>query len=289
MGGWKDFVHPQFKAQVVGDTGAEARSIQIPRGIYSSLYIRLSGTGGSGTVAIDTDPTLITRVRVKKSGNLIVDATGTQLRAVARHKQGTIPTVSENTSAYSELIVPIFFGRKLKDKAAMLVADENTRLEMDFGTLVASTAFATGTITISITGVQWIGSIPGAYRGCMTFIEVEDKATGTGRAVYDLIEGRKLASLMIEVATITTVTTVSLSAKSGEPVFMQTEWRDVLNASNFTNDVETAETTLGFIDFYGNDPEIEDLPSLAAIPDPVLVIERGATTTVTAVVQSDIV
>lgn len=283
--GFIPFVLSTYSSQIVGDTGAPAQSIKLPKGVYADVHMRLSGTGGSGTVALDTDPTMITRFKIKKSNEIIVDTTGTKLRALARKKTGTIPMVTEGTSAYSELVVGHYFGRHPYDKAGLLIADDATFIEASFGTLVAATAFVTATVAVTIFGQMWVGPLPAEYVGTLGCVEVEDKATATGRGVFNLHKDVKISGLLIEVATITTVGEVTLQNTDGKPVLMVQQWRDILNADNEKSDKDTAETTLAVWDFAGSSDKMPALPDLSRLTDPVLVVERGATTTVVSVDQ----
>lgn len=287
--GFKPFVLTNFSGQIVGDTGAEATTIKLPDGIYSSIWVRLSGTGGAGAVALDTDPTLINRFKLKRGSDYIVDATGTQLRMLANQKAGTIPTVTNGAGVYSQLIVGHFFGRRPYDKAGLFKAGSNSQIELTFGTLVAATGLVTGTVTITVYGIQWVGSMPSECVGALGCCEVEDKATGTLRAVFNLHKGRKISGFLIEVATITTVRQVRLGNANGTPILLEQEWRDILNAHNTESDLDTAMTTWAVWRFYDkNSKEFEELPDTNALTDPVLVIERGATTTITGAIQLDL-
>jgi len=286
---WKETVLTDYDEAGISDS-ATIEVVKLPQALISAIHIRLSGTGGSGTIALDTDPTLITRVKIKTSKGYVVDATGTQLRTLARKITGTIPKVGNNTDAYSELVIPIYSGRKVKDKALMLdiLNDVVRQMEISFGTLIATTAFATGTVRLSINIVEWIGDKPKQYKGYLGFKEVEDKATGTGKATFELFQGNKLAGLLIEVVTITTVRQVTVSDKKESIQFAKANWRDILNKDNSENDKETAETTWAHWEFYDEGEELEALPDLSKVSDPVCTIERGTTTTVTGVIQQEL-
>jgi len=288
--GWKETVLADYNQKGISDT-ATLDVVKLDKGVYSGIQIRLNGTGGAGTIALDTDPTLITRVKLKTDKGYIIDATGTQLRVLSRKKTGTIPTVTNATGAYSQLVIPIHFGRKPKDKALMLdIRNSNVRqIEISFGTLIATTAFATGTVKLSVSVLEWVGALPPEYKGCLGFKEVEDKATGTGCATFELFQGNKLAHLLIEVVTITTVAEVTVADKKLTVIFAKKQWRDVLNADNYENDKETAETTWADWEFYDDDESLVDLPDLGKISDPVCLIERGTTTTVTGVIQGELI
>lgn len=284
--GWKRQVLAKWDQNGLADADT-SKSLTLPKALIACILITLFGTGGSGTIALDTDPTMITRVKVKTKKGYQYDATGTQIRAIARKICGTIPTVVEATGAHSELNVPIYFGRKPRDRRLMLdLTEDNIRsLELNFGTLIATTAFATTTAKLTISVDYWVGSKPSGYKGFIGWKEVEDKATGTGKGVFDLFKAVKVAGLLIEVATITTVRQVTLSDMEESFIWGKMNWRDLLNIDNWESDKATAETTLAIWAFWDDEDDVSDVPDLSKVGDPILSIERGATTTVTSLVQ----
>lgn len=288
--GWKPQVLEKWDQQGVGDSET-LKIITLPKAIIANILIVLFGTGGSGTVALDTDPTMITRIKLKTDKGYVLDMTGTQARAIARKICGTIPTVTEATGAHSELDVPIYAGRKPRDKKLMfdLRNDSVRQLEISFGTLIATTAFATTTVKLTINIVEWVGALPAGYKGFIGYREVEDKATGTGKAIFELLKGEKVACFLIEVATITTVRQVTLTDDKGSFVWAKENWRDIMNRDNWESDKETAETTWAVWSFYDEDEDLCDIPDLNKVSEPLLTIERGATTTVTGLVQGSLI
>lgn len=286
MGGWKTQVLADWDQAGIADTDT-VKTVKLPQALIGNLQVVLQGTGGSGTIALDTDPTMITRVKIKTDKGYVLDATGTQLRAIARKLLGTIPTVTNGTGAHSLLEVPIYFGRKRRDRRLMLDLRNSTvrSMEINFGTLIATTAFATGTVKMSVMIEEWVGSQPSGYKGFIGWKEVEDKATGTGKAIFELFQGEKCAGLLIEVATITTVRQVTLTDKKESFVWGKINWRDLMNRDNTESDKETAETTWAVWDFWDEEDDLADVPDLSKVAEPVLTIERGATTTVTGAIQ----
>ncbi len=284
--GWKRQVLAKWDQQGLAD-GDTLKSLTLPKALIASILITLFGTGGSGTPALDTDPTMITRVKVKTKKGYQYDATGTQIRTIARKICGTIPTVTNATGAHSELNAPLYFGRKQRDRRLMLdLTEDNIRsLELNFGTLIATTAFATTTVKMTITCDIWVGSKPSGYKGFIGWKEVEDKATGTGKTVFDLFKAVKLAGLLIEVATITTVRQVTLSDMEESFIWGKINWRDLMNLDNWESDKATAETTLAIWAFWDDEDDMTDVPDLSKVGDPILSIERGGTTTITCLVQ----
>lgn len=284
--GWKPQVLEDWDQQGVADS-ATLSTVKLPKALIGNIVLNLNGTGGSGTIALDTDPTLITRVKIKTDKGYVFDMTGTQIRRLARKLCRTIPTVTEATGAFSQLVVPVYFGRKPRDRRLMLdLRNSNVRtMEISYGTLIATTAFATGTVVLSVYVEEWVGSLPSGYKGFIGWKEVEDKATGTGKATFELFEGEKCAGLLIEVATITTVRQVTLSDKKMTYIWGRINWRDIMNRDNFESDKETAETTWGVWAFWDDEDDLTDVPDLGKVTDPVCMIERGTTTTVTGVIE----
>jgi len=284
--GWKTQVLADWDQAGIADTDT-GKTVKLPQALIGNIQIVLQGTGGSGTIALDTDPTMITRVKVKSDKGYVYDATGTQIRAIARKLLGTIPTITNGTGAHSLLEIPLYFGRKRRDRRLMLPLQNSTvrTMEVSFGTLIATTAFATGTVKMSVVIEYWVGALPSGYRGFIGWKEVEDKATGTGKAVFELFQGEKVAGLLIEVVTITTVRQVTLTDKKESFVWGKINWRDLMNRDNTENDKETPETTWAVWDFWDDEDDLPDVPDLSKVAEPVLTIERGATTTVSGVIQ----
>ena len=290
--GWRKSILADWDNQGIGDATTK-KTIKLPPSLIGAVTLNLHGTGGASGVALDTDPTIITRVKLTHDRADILYATGTQLRARARKVCGTIPTITNADGAYSQLVVPLYAGRKPRDRRLLFDFRNSVKrsLEISFSTLIGATVFATTTVALTVTIDEWVGAPPSGYKGFFGFREVEDKATGTYLAVFDLLQNQKLAFVQIEVVTITTIGQVQIKGKKGSTVFLDMQWRDILNMDNYENDKETAETTLAEVDFYDEDDELVDLPDLAKLgegDDPILTIDRGATTSVTCIVQGEL-
>lgn len=284
--GWKTQVLAKWDQQGLAD-GDTLKTLTLPKALIACIIITLFGTGGSGTPALDTDPSMITRVKVKTKKGYQYDVTGHQARILARKICGTIPTVTNATGAHSELNVPLYFGRKPKDRRLMLdLLEDNIRsLEINFGTLIATTAFATTTVKMTVTCVMWVGGKPSGYKGFIGWKEVEDKATGTGKATFDLFKGEKVAGFLIEVVTITSVRQVTLSDTKESFIWGKMNWRDLLNIDNWESNKATAETTWAIWAFWDDEDDVSTVPDLSKVGEPILSIERGVTTTVTGLIQ----
>lgn len=283
MGGWKRTVLADWDEGAIADSDT-SKTIKLPQAIISSIHLRLSGTGGSGTVAADN---LIATAKVKTDKGYIFDMRSADMHILARALTARKPTITNGTSAYSETNHSIYFGRHPKDKMGLLdLRNSNVRLiELTFGTLIATTAFATTTVKLTVTIEEWVGELPAEYRGFISAKEVEDKATGTGKCVFELFSGDKLLGVFINISAITTVRQVTITDKKESVNFGKANFRDLLNLHNAEYAVDTVETLNALwklVDWA--DMLTTQLP-LLSMSDPILAIERGATTTTSRVVQ----
>jgi hypothetical protein len=283
-----------FKRTVLADYDQKSISdsatievVKLPQSIISAIHMRLSGTGGSGTPAVDN---LIATTKIKTDKGYIFDMRSEDMHILARKKSGRKPIITNSSGAYTETNHSIYFGRFPKDKALMLdIRNSNVRqMELTFGTLVATTAFATGTVTLTITIDEWIGALPSGYKGFLGAKEVENKATGTGKCTFDLFQGGKLAGLLINVGTITTIRQVTVGDKKESIIFGKANFRDLLNVGNIEYlNIDAVETAYAYWTFYQPEGEVGELP-LLTMSDPIVSIERGATTSTTRLVQEDL-
>jgi hypothetical protein len=281
--GWKRQVLADYDQKSISDT-ATLEVVKLPQTLISAIHMRLSGTGGSGTIAVDD---LIATTKIKTDKGYIFDMRSQDMMTLTQQITGRKPKVTNATGAYSETNQSIYFGRYPKDKALMLdLRNSNVRtMELTFGTLVATTAFATGTVTLTITIDEWVGAPPPEYRGFLSAKEVENKATGTGKTVFDLFQGYRLAALLINVGTIDTVRQVTVSDKKESIIFGKINFRDILNIANIEHQNITAlQTNYAYWMFYNPIGDIGELP-LLIMSDPAVSIERGTTSTTTRLVQ----
>jgi len=284
---WKRAVLADWDEGAIGDSDT-TKAIKLPQALISSIHLRLSGTGGSGTPAVDN---LIATAKVKTEKGYIFDMRSEDMHLLARAISGRKPDITNATSAYSATNHFIYFGRKPRDKALMLdLRNSNVRLlELTFGTLIATTAFATGTVKLTVTIDEWVGNPPPQYKGFMSCKEVENKATGTGKAVFELFSGNKLMGLFINIGTITTIRQVTISDKRESVVFGKVNFRDLVAEHNHYFRPDTAETVNALWALWDNSDNFDTLLPVLSMADPVCSIERGSTTSTSRVVQLDLV
>jgi len=287
--GWKRSVLEDWDEGAIGDSDT-SKTVKLPQALISAIHLRLSGTGGAGTPAVDN---LLATIKIKTKNGYITDLQSADDLLIARALTGRKPTITNSSGAYTETNHSLYFGRFPKDKAFMLdLTNDNVRMiEVTFGTLIATTAWATTTVKLTVTVDYWQGTPPSEYTGqFFSWKQVEDKATGTLKATFELFNGVRLAGLWIVIGTITTIRQVTIGDKPMSIIFGKTNFRDLVNIHNLEVNPDTAETVVALWKFWEDQGQsfMTDLPVLS-MSDPVCTIERGATTSTSRVVQCSVV
>lgn len=285
--GWKRTVLNDWNQNAIADSDT-TKQIVLPKTIIGAIYLRLSGTGGAGTPAVTN---MIATMKVKCDKGYIVDLDSADAIVLAGAITGRKPTVTNATGAYTETNQSIYWGRFPRDRALMKdFRSESTRLlELTFGTLIAATAWATTTVRLTIVIDEWIGELPANWKGYLSSKTVEGaaKATGTGKVNFELFKDHRLAALLINVGTITTIDDVEITDKAGTVSFGKVKFRDLLNIFNHETNIETVETLYTLWAFYGKHLDVEALPNLT-MADPLLILDRGTTTSTSKVIQREL-
>jgi hypothetical protein len=280
---WKNTVLAKWDQASVGDADT-TKIVELPQAMISTIQVRLSGTGGAGTPAVDA---MIATSKVKSDKGYIYDARSADMQKIARALTGRIPTITNASGAYTETNQVLFFGRKRRDKSLILdLRSSNVRqLELTFGTLIAATAWATTTVVLTVSIDEWIGAPPAEWQGFISTKEVENKATGTGKCVFDLFKGDKLAGVFINIGTITTIRQVTIGNTSMAMIFGQMNFRDLVNQHNQWFNVDTVETLDALWPLWEDQELFNTALPVLDMADPMVSIERGATTSTARVVQ----
>lgn len=135
----------------IGDNDSSV-TVKLPRSnrIGEVSYI-LRGTGGAGTPDLES---LIPKIDiVADGGSHIVDVSNTQMRDLSQMRSKGIRSEIVNASgADSRCVTNILMGRFKHDPDVILPAYRFTTLDLKltFNTLIASTAFATGTVKLDV-------------------------------------------------------------------------------------------------------------------------------------------
>jgi hypothetical protein len=281
---WKRQVLVDFDQASIADA-ATSQTVKLPQTIIGAIYIKLSGTGGSGTIAVNN---LMTPIKVKTDKGYICDIQSADLKSLARALAGTIPTTGNNTGALSWTNQALYFGRWPRDRAYMLDLRNAVvrQIEITFGTLVAATAFATGTVVLTVEIDEWVGAPPSEWKGCIGWKQVVDQATGTGRFNQDLFQGYRCPGILVYIGTTTTVRQCTLSDKKQSIIWGVEEFLDMLDFHNSEFNPDTAETHYALMYFWDFRENADTTyPDLSMVSDPAFTIERGTTTTTVRLVQ----
>lgn len=287
--------HSVIKDEVAIADSDTSYSCDLPRsGHIAAILIRLAGTGGSGTPNVEP---LVTRIVVSASGpsETYADATGVQINKRAKQLLSTPPPITNASGAATNANYYVMFGRKLRDKRLMLPASKHgtLQLRLSFGTLIATTAFATGTVKLTIETIEWIGAAPAEYAGCCKTVQYTALATGTGDTEIELPEGNLLDTLILNVSDATTVDDLVLGIdnKKETPFAAKFDW--LLKRNTAMYDFATAETLYAYMDIMYEGADRAGAIDQALEMNPSrsykLYISRGSTTTTVTLITVEIV
>lgn len=281
-------------AEVIADA-ATSYTCDLPRSAFiAAVILRLYGTGGSGTVVSDD---IITGINVRASApsETYYDMDSDEMRLRAKQLCSIAPSVTNATGAATEVNLMLLFGRKIKDKRLMLDAAKHGALQLtlNFGTLIATTVFATTTVRLDIELIIWTGSKPGEYVGCIKSTHWKALVTGTGWANIELPQGNAFDTVSFLVGTITTIDEIIFGINNKQETPFNSKMQNLIEQNVLEFEWATAETVQAIIDFCLEGAGREgDLNS--AVPAPkestfTLHIDRGATTSTLEVFVFEIV
>lgn len=284
-----------LKDAVVIADAATSYTCDLPRSaMIAAIFIRLYGTGGSGTPAVDD---LITGANIKASApsETYLDLDSDELRLRAKQLLSIAPAVVNATGAHTEVNLLAMFGRKICDKRLMLDAAKHGTLQLtlSFGTLIATTAWATTTVRLDIEIIQWTESKPSEYKGCIKGLHWTNIVTGTGWKDIELPQGNKYDTICALFSAITTVDEIIFGVDNKKQTPIQTKTCNLLEMMTLMYEWATAETVRLIIDFcYIGTDRAGDIE--AAYPAPkdheyTLHVDRGATTTTIEIFTFEIV
>lgn len=281
-------------AKVLADADTSF-TCDLPRSaLIAAIFIRLYGTGGSGTPAVDD---LITRVNIKSSApsETYLDLDSAELRLRAKQLLSIEPSVTNALGAHTELNLLVMFGRKICDKRLMLDAAKHGTLQLtlSFGTLIATTAWATTTLRLDIEIIQWTEAKPSEYKGCVKQIHWTNIVTGTGWKDVPLPEGNKYDTICALFSDVTTVDEIIFGVDNKKKTPIATKLCNLLEMMTLQYEWATAETVQIILDFcYESTDRSGNIE--AAYPAPKdheysLLVDRGDTTTTIEVFTFEIV
>ena len=200
---WQKLIVAEGKAIADADGSV---TIDMPRSNrIGEIAFTLRGTGGSGTPAAEA---LITKIELIGNGNSsIVACNNSQIRDITQMRMnGMRSEVVNATSAATRVTTNVFMGRFKHDPVCILPSYlfSTLQLKLTFGTLIATTAFATGTVVLDVFVDEFVkdGSEP-ADSQCIiqkyTEVEAFTAATSGDRQVK-LQRGHSIAAIYVAAA-----------------------------------------------------------------------------------------
>ncbi|MBA7683794.1 hypothetical protein ES703_92179 [subsurface metagenome] len=181
--------------------GDAVTSITVPlptSNFIGGLDIRLSGTGGSGTVVLDD---IITKVEVIANGSAVIKSlSGGDLRRIATFDTGVVPEITEDSDGTADgITVPVSFGRYVRDLLCMLPAKifKTLQLKITTGTLIATTVFATGTVKLDVVCEEYVSNDDPLSKLILKDTEVESHTSAAQTKDIELPLGNRYRRAMV--------------------------------------------------------------------------------------------
>jgi hypothetical protein len=279
---------------------ATSVTIDLPRSNrIGDITAILRGTGGSGTPAVEA---LISKIEVIANGNSsIISATNQQLRDIMQlKKRGTRAEIVNATGAASRVATTIMFGRYKHDPLVILPAYlfSTLQLKITFATLIATTAFVTGTVKLDIFVDESIpekGGIADKDLIIQKITEVESfTSAASGEKKIRLQRGHMIAGLYMRAAGTdgATITDFMVKLNNGSVIPVASTWlksqNDDIIDYGLTGSAKLANVTI--VDF--DNPataqimgEVIDTGAGSGVLDADLILNQGAASQACSVVQ----
>lgn len=211
---------------------ATSVTVNLPRSNrISEITTILRGTGGSGTPACEA---LITKMEIIADGvSHIIDASNQQLRDIMQMKLGgNRDEILNATGAATRVVTSLYMGRYKHDPNMMIPAYlfSNLQLKLTFGTLIATTAFATGTVKLDVFCDELVvdeDDIADEDMFLQKIVEVEGFTAATsGDKKVELQRGHLIAALYIRAAGTdgATITRFALKLNNGAIIPISETW-----------------------------------------------------------------
>ena len=226
-----------FQKTIVADGQAIADAdssvtINLPRSNrISEVGWMLRGTGGSGTPACEA---LITKAEIIADGvSHIIDASNVQLRDIMQMRQkGQRNEIVNATGAATRVNTSVWMGRYKHDPLMMIPAYlfSTLQLKLTFGTLIATTAFATGTVKLDVFCDELVVDEDDPADEEMFLQKIAEVVTFTaatsGDKKIELQRGHLIAALYIRAAGTdgTTVSKFSVKLNNGALIPISETW-----------------------------------------------------------------
>lgn len=206
--------------------------------VLHALYVTVEcKTGSTNAQNLDIDD-VVDKIEVIGNGSeVIFSLTPAEIRRWAFLDLGRPiqEVVNEGPSQWMKATYPIFFGFSPWDPNYWLPCDRFTDLELriKYSPTIAATAWATGTVTITVIALMTMGGVPGDYRGTVRRTTVYDFTTAaSGDEVIDLPRRLLYSRLLVYcyeagIEDGVDIAKVKLSLNNDERIPLNLDWVDL--------------------------------------------------------------
>lgn len=291
------------KGVVKTSTAAAAGTQEIwtlPKSNFISLlHLKLKGTGGAGTPAVDA---IVTRLVVTGNGDrTIYNTTGAQNRALMTFLSGTVPIVTNASGAYTDVDYIIPFGRCHYDEEVILPAKifSSLQFRITLGAIVSATSWDASGCTFWLEMLEYLAEDDPRTKLCVkTICQEESIDTKAAGPIYsDLPLGNRYKAVMIYASGTdgATITEIKCEFNNGSEIPFTRDWLMVQDYNSSVMDLAAAVANYAFHPF---DPArfqpggseagmIADTPDSGMLNDARMVMTCGAASeTADVVLQS---
>lgn len=206
--------------------------------VIHTLFVKVACTvGATSGQNLDIDD-VVDKIEVIGNGSQVLySLTPHEIRryTLLDTKRPLLEKVHEGANQTMWAVYPIFFGFQPWDPNFWLPCSKFTDLELriKYSPTIGATAWASGTVTISVIALMTMGGEPGPYQGTLRKTTIYDFTTAaSGDEVIDLPRRLLYSRLMVycyEQGTDegTNITNVKLSLNNDERIPLDLDWLDL--------------------------------------------------------------
>lgn len=231
--------------------GTTSISVDLPTSNFiGNIDVRLSGTGGSGTIVVDD---IVTKVEVIANGSAVIKSlSGADLRRIATFDTGVVPEITEATSAATSITVPVNFGRYVRDLLCILPAKifKTLQLKITTGTIIASTVWATNTVKLDVTCEEYVSNDDPLSKLILKDTELESHTSAAQTKFVTLPLGNRYRRAMVFCTNgQADLTQIQVRINNGAVIPLTTRFDVSLNEDTLEYKLHAAFTDVTMVDF----------------------------------------
>lgn len=230
------------------------RILELPRSNHiHSLYVKAECTNG-GTSAKQSDiSNVIDEVKVFGSASdVLVSLTPQELKRwhIWRTGHNIVQHRDERASIVQMAVYPIQFGRYPLDQEYWLPMKnlDDPKIHIKFSPTIAATAFATGTVRLSVWALMSMGQQPGQYRGTLSTKTIKSfTSVASGEEEVKVTKGNMIRQAMVYVyeagvAPSANITRVKFSCNDDERVLYDLPFDQLQEWNSYDNWLNISES-----------------------------------------------